>query len=158
VRLETTTEKDLPTIDAWCAYEPYLSRAIYNIAFLTASPDSILCFRLDDSAGPTMFVRVEKDLYDRHARMHILFAPESSVSRMRVAKAVVKTFPTILQHFKDLGYEGLIFDSVSQSLIRFLSKFGFKAVDNTNDFLLKFDPADAEIATTNSIFEEPRVR
>jgi hypothetical protein len=72
--------------------------------------------------------------------MHILFAPESSVSRMRVAKAIVKTFPTILQHFKDLGYDGLIFDSIRPSLIRFLNKFGFEPVDNTNDYLLKFDP------------------
>jgi hypothetical protein len=153
IELVTSTEADLPLIDQWCSHEPYLSRCIYNIAFLTASPDSILCFRLDDSTGPTMFVRVEKDLYERQARLHILFAPESSVGRMRVAKAIIKTFPVILQHFKDLGYDGMIFDSVSPNLIRFLSKFGFEAVDNTNDFLLKFDPP----ATTNSIFEEPRV-
>jgi hypothetical protein len=141
MRLETSTEADLPIIDAWCANEPYLSRCIYNIAFLTASPNSILVFKLCDQIGPVLFCRIEPDAKDKEiARFHILFAPAEAVSRGRIAKAMLRTMNVVFNWVKAEGYTGIIFDSVSDGLIKFLNRVGFKPVEGTNDYLLHFDP------------------
>lgn len=144
VELIASTETDLPLIDEWLTYEPYASRAVFNIAFLTASPDSMLCFRLDDQTGPVLFCRIEKDQQDEKlARFHILFGPSDQVAPIRAAKVMIKTMPIVFDYVSSEGYVGIIFDSVSDHLVRFLSKFGFEQVwcgdTQTTDYILKFD-------------------
>jgi hypothetical protein len=140
MRLECSTEKDLPTIDSWLIADPgQRAQCVYNRAYLTGSPNSMLVFRLDDSIGPTMFVRCEQDpTNETLVRMHILFG-DDTVSNSRIARAIYKTLPVIIKHFMEAKFHGMIFDSVSVGLVQFLERFGFKSIEGTNDYLLTFE-------------------
>ena len=139
IKFEISTEADLFLIDEWCAEEPYASRDVYNKAFLTGAEGSSLVFKLCDP-DPVMFVRIENGA--TLIRMHIIFGSPESVSKMRIAKAILVGLPVIVQHFKDVGFTGLIFDSVSPDLIRFLGRLHFNPVEGTNDYLLKFEKTE----------------
>jgi hypothetical protein len=144
VELVTSTEADLPLIDQWCQEPPYRERCIYDIAFLTASLGSLLAFKLCDQDGIVLFCRIEEDATNEElCRFHILFAPLNIVSKIRVAKVLLKATKVVFEHFRAEGYSGIIFDSVSNDLIKFLSRSGFKSVEGTNDYLLQFSPATA---------------
>jgi hypothetical protein len=78
-------------------------------------------------------------------RMHIIFAPETVVSRLRIAKAIYVALPLVIQHIKKDGLDGIIFDSVSSGLIKFLGRFGFKAVEGTQDYKLSFENGERDV-------------
>ncbi len=145
MRLETSTEIDLPQIkDWWLADEDHKHKPLPDDFFLTGF--GLLTFRLDDSTGPTMYVRCEQDAQERIVRMHIQFNPEALGAR--VAKSIYKTLPVVIQHFKDQGFVAMVFDSVTPALTNFLKRFDFQPVSGTNDFKLDFYPP--ELFTINA--------
>ena len=69
--------------------------------------------------------------------MSTQFAPLEEVSKMRVAKAILKTFPNFIEAIRP-KFKGIIFSSVSPLLIGFMSKLGFNKTDG-DDYVLMFE-------------------
>ena len=137
MRLEASTPADLPQIKVWWdADEDHKRKPFSDDFFLTGS--GLLVFRLDDSHGAVLYTRIEQDSDPARIRMHIQFAPSDRVSRRRVVSAILKTLPVVIEHFNGEGFQQMVFDSVSPSLIKFLSHFGFEQTEGTNDYMLTF--------------------
>lgn len=72
-------------------------------------------------------------------RFHTQFAPENEVSKKRVVDTILAGLPAIQGEAMKRNLKGLVFESTSKSLIAFMAKLGFKALENTNDYVLKFE-------------------
>lgn len=137
MKLENSTADDVEKLTRWIQADPYHKDCLNPVWWLTGQ--GFQSFRLDDSVGATMYVRLDKDVEDL-LRIHIQFGPESEVSKSRVVKAIIKTLPVIAQFAKTVGMKGLIYRSVSKSLINFLQiKFGFTPVGSDSDYKLPFE-------------------
>ena len=139
MRFETTTrEADLQRIKEWIAADEYHNTKNFSDEFFLTGFGA-LCFRVDDSVGPTMYIRIETDAVEpKHCRAHIQFAPPEIVSPRRVAVALLQTLPVMVEHFQQKGFEAMLFESMAPKLIGFFEKKGFVPVDGTDDFILKF--------------------
>jgi hypothetical protein len=84
---------------------------------------------LEDAQGIVLFLRAD-DEHDGRVRLHVQFAP-SVVSKRRVAVALLKAIPV----FADTVKRPLVTESVSPSLIAFLQRVGFKAVEGTDAYV-----------------------
>lgn len=93
---------------------------------------TVLSCCAEDQAGPVMYLRIDKE--EDKARMHIQFAPQNEVSKLRVAGAFIDGIPRMLSSMKHLGFSGLIFKSTSASLIRFMGRMGFVSIGD-DDFV-----------------------
>jgi hypothetical protein len=95
-------------------------------------PDS-LNLAVEDKVGPVMYLRIEP-LDAEIVRLHIQFAPQEP---RRTAMALAREFPAVRERIRGTGMKYLVFDSVSEPLIRFCQKhFGFVRIADTNDYLL----------------------
>lgn len=85
---------------------------------------NLLNCRVKDEHGSVMYLRVDEE--QEKVRLHIQFAPQNEVSKMRVAAAFIDGFPRMLQTIKNMGYAGIVFESTSSSLIHFMRRMGFE--------------------------------
>ena len=124
-RLEPSTEEDLPTIASWCKLD--IDPSHHNIQpefFLTGC--GFLTFKIVDENGTVLFVRVEGDADT--AVLHLQFAPESVVAKIRLVRAMLKVFPLVMDELNK-NFLAVKFESTSTPLIRFFSKLGFQRAD-----------------------------
>jgi hypothetical protein len=75
--------------------------------------------------------RQRADAKEQAVRLHVQFAPESLVSKRRVAVALLRAIPA----FYDAIKRPLVTRSVSPLLIKFLERAGFKSARG-NDYIL----------------------
>ena len=72
-------------------------------------------------------------------RLATQFGPESEVSKKRLVVGLLSMgIPAIVKFGKDQGFKGIVFESTSESLVAFMSRQGFKHV-NDNDYALVFE-------------------
>ena len=136
MKFESSTEQDIEQLQRWIDIDLYHKNLFVPTWWLTGAPGSLLSFRLDDSKGTVCYVRVNK--YEHYCRLYIQFAPEQEVSKVRLVKALLKMIPMIAEYCKKQDVEGVIFESVSPTLIAFGKKvFGFQPVGG-NDYMLQF--------------------
>ena len=88
---------------------------------------------LQDQTGPVFYLRFDQE--DELLRMSTQFAPEEEVSKMRVAKAILKTFPKFIEAMRP-KFKGIIFESTNPTLIGFMAKLGFEKVEGRNYVLV----------------------
>ena len=74
--------------------------------------------------------RQRADAKEQAVRLHVQFAPESMVSKRRVAVALLKAIPA----FYDAVKRPLVTESISPSLIKFLERVGLKS-SRGNDYI-----------------------
>lgn len=79
-----------------------------------------------DEKGVAFYIRV-----DNVMRVSIQFPPDSERDPERTKMALTGSFRVLAANGKRLGYSEMIFDSVSKSLIKFFSKFGFSEMKDT---------------------------
>src|ERR1700733_14971603 len=121
-----TTAADAQTIKAWIAADPFHTgqhEALYLEGTVAAQ-------KLEDEQGTVLYLRMDKET--NGPRLHVQFAPPEIVSKLRVAKALMRSIPVMC---KELG--PLVTESVGPSLIQFLERMGFVRVEGTNDFKLE---------------------
>lgn len=134
-----STSDDIDQLEEWIAQDPYHKDCLDPLWWLTGVEGSFLCFCLQDSHGPTMYVRTDKE--NDLLRLHIQFGPESEVSKHRVVKSIIRGWPQLEYIRKQEQMKGFIFRSKSKSLINFMeAKFGFMTSQSGNDdYILAFE-------------------
>ena len=136
MKLSPTTEKDIPTITDWIAADPdHRDDQTDPEWYLTGY--GALAFHVADDNGPLFFVRL--DIEGNMLRLVTQFAPESEVSKNRLVTALLSTgIPAIIKFAKRKEYRGIVFESTTESLIKFMDKQGFKPV-GADDYALTFE-------------------
>lgn len=133
--------EDIPQIHAWVSADPEHNQGeIFPTWWLTGG-NCFMAFRIDDSQGPTMYVRFEKE--DPYVRMYVQFAPSEECSKLRTARVIKEAIPALIAVAEQEGARGFVYESRSQSLISFMERlFGFKPRDgseNVDDHILIFE-------------------
>ena len=140
IKFVSTIADDQPQILEWAKADPYHSSKIEYSGpawWLTGVEGSLLAGGVDDESGPVLYYRFDRE--GELVRMHCQFAPVEQVNKQRVVLAIQDAVATVSVLFKAQGYKGIVFESTSGSLIRFMNKLGFKPlVESPNDFVLVF--------------------
>jgi len=127
VKLRATIESDLPLLTEWLKADPWHKDEARNDPSTLLTGKGLLSFCLCDDEGPLCFSRLDKE--GELIRVAVQFAPEGTVSKRRLIVGMMKSFfPAIKQFAVDQKAEGLIYESVSPTLIAFCDKQGFKSV------------------------------
>lgn len=119
----TFTPTDLDARDQiaeWIEKDPDHAGRV-DAGFFLPSPNTE-CFTVNDENGPVFYVRCESAL-----RLHIQFEENT---RDRTAKALKEFIPLIEEKAKSKQWSQIIFESVSQKLIRFTECFGYRKSPN----------------------------
>ncbi len=138
MHLRTTVEADVPLIKHWMGADPRHSLEVRNSAEWLLTGNGLLSFCVADDKGPLCFVRLDSE--DDMTRAAIQFGPESEVSKRRMVVGLMRMgLPAIIRFSKKEGFKGVIFESVSTSLIEFLKKnLGVCKAAGENDYSLTF--------------------
>jgi hypothetical protein len=120
-------QDDAPVIDSWIEVdEDHKQKGMTSAFFFEQGR---IALAIEDEQGPTMFIRLDAE--PPTMRLHIEF----SQSRKRVARSLLKNYPTFSEQIKKTGAEKLVFDTVNPDLARFCERaFGFVHVEGTNDW------------------------
>lgn len=138
MELIPSTLEDISQLVEWTARDKYHLHQNQPEWWLTGN-GADLAFCLKDKEGQVCYVRLDKE--NNLIRIHTQFAPYEQVSKVRLVKGMLKTIPIVIQFAKQQEAIGLIFKSVSPSLIEFMNrKFGFSSVGN-NNYQMNFEVA-----------------
>lgn len=88
------------------------------------SEGSVLSCSVDDIKGPVLFLRLDGER--AHVRMHIQFAPEDVVSKIRTAKAILEGIPVLAELMDEHEATKIVFESTNDQLVKFMNRMGFK--------------------------------
>ena len=133
IKFVSSTADDTSQIQQWTDADIY-HRGQHNPGWWITG-NGLLSFCLHDDQGPCFYVRIDDGEY---ASLSVQFAPEDVVSKRRLVHAILQALPKIIGIIKANGSKGLIFDSVSPSLVRFMEKVGFKQVQESDSYKLSF--------------------
>jgi hypothetical protein len=141
IKFVTTIADDQPQIDEWMKADPYHFKNVDAAArgwWLTGAEGSMLAGGINDESGPVLYYRFDKE--GDLARMHCQFPPPEQVEKRRIAQAISDALVVVGVKFQQDGLKGIIYESTSESLIRFMNKLGFKpCLESINDFVLLFE-------------------
>lgn len=130
-----STQNDIDQLSEWIKVDPYHKNSLDPLWWLTGN--GFLSYCLQDSKGPTMYVRLDRD--NDLMRLHTQFAPESEVSKLRVVKSLLWALPKMETLARHEDLKGFVFKSTNPSLIDFMfRKFSFVSIGN-DDFVLHFE-------------------
>jgi hypothetical protein len=133
-----TLRSDLAQIADWVRQDPFHcdDETWENLEGMLTG-NGLLCFRLQDEIGPLVFVRL--DIEGEFARITMQFGPENEVSKRRLVVGLIKLgIPMMVKVAKNKGFKGLVFKSVSETLIAFGKRQGF-VLDKDDDYVLRFN-------------------
>lgn len=137
IHFSVSLESDIPQLAEWASIDPYHFHQGQPEWWLTGVEGSLLAFILTDERGPLTFVRLDRE--GEHVRIHTQFAPREEVSQRRLVAGMIQCLDVLVMRATVEGFKGMIFNSVSPSLIAFMGKrFGFKSVGN-DDYRLDFE-------------------
>lgn len=132
-----TTKKDIPKITRWIKEDPFHRDDKDNSPEFLLTGSGELSFCVADEKGPLCFVRLDAE-GDR-LRLATQFGPEYEVSKHRLVNGLLTWgIPGIIYFGKSAGFKGIVFESVNESLIKFMGKQGFK-YDKADDYMLAFE-------------------
>lgn len=113
MNIRPATEADVPMIQEWIGHDPE-HQGIAPEFFCESIPGKAEAMIFEDSIGPIFNVKLERVL-----RVHIQF---DAGETLRTAKVLSQGFQWLLERAQNCGYSEVIFDSVSEPLIRFCEK------------------------------------
>lgn len=120
-------ESDLPLIAEWIKADPWHRDEVRNDPAFLLSGKGLLTFCLFDDDGPLCFTRLDAE--GELIRVAVQFGP--NISKRRLVVGMVRTFFPTIKNFAVLRKsKGLIYESISPTLIAFCEKQGFVAVGN----------------------------
>jgi hypothetical protein len=136
MKLTSSTTDDIEQLTAWIKNDPYHRDCLNPVWWLTGN--GLLSYCIQDSKGPTMYVRTDKE--NDLMRLHCQFAPESEVSKIRVVKSLLWALPKMEFFGKQNQLTGFVYKSTSPSLVQFMQiKFGFMPFGFDNDYSAPFE-------------------
>ena len=116
------TADDIPKIDEWVKQDPdHIGKCDGSFFVLKPDDKGMQCIEVRDEQGVVFYLKFTNALI-----VDTQFAPESEVSKERVRDALKEAFGFFAASSKKLGYHGMLFESVSPTLILFFKRFGFK--------------------------------
>jgi len=98
--------------------------------------NGILTFTLNDEEGVVCYVRLDDEA--PFVRLHTQFLSEGKCSKRRLVIAMIDAFKVVIPHLVERGFKGIVAESISPTLIAWLQKQGFVAVDESDDYVLRF--------------------
>jgi hypothetical protein len=141
-RLRPTTREDLPKIEEWIEEDPFHKDDSRCTPEGLLTGNGVLTFCVQDDQGPLCFVRLDDE--EGILRLSTQFGPESEVSKQRLVVGLLTAgIPAIIEFGKSNHYGGIIFESVNESLIKFMEKQNF-VLDKGDDYLLRFNLENSE--------------
>ena len=124
---------DIPQLEEWIAHDPYHFHQGNPEWWLTGN--GLLAFTLLDERGPLCYVRLDEE--GKYVRIHTQFAPEAVVSKRRLLVGMIQCMTKLIELCRPQK-RGMVFNSVSPSLIAFMGKrFNF-VIDKDDDYVLEF--------------------
>jgi hypothetical protein len=128
---------DQSQISEWTKTDPYHFHQLdYSGPGWWLTGSGLLAFTLLDERGPLCYVRLDEE--DGRIRIHTQFAPEAVVSKRRLLVGMIQCVTKLIELYRPT-HNGMVFNSVSPSLIAFMGKrFGFMSVGN-DDYRLDFE-------------------
>jgi hypothetical protein len=123
IEFVASTFKDISRIQRWTDADIYHKGQ--NSPSWWVTGQGLLSFSIHDEKGPLFFVRMDSGEY---IRLSVQFAPLEEVGKLRLIRAMLQTLPKLIEVAKKEKGKGLIFDSESPTLVRFMEKMGFKNV------------------------------
>lgn len=133
-----STPNDIEQLTEWIKTDPYHKDSLNPVWWLTGN--GLLSYCIQDSKGPTMYVRIDKE--NDLMRLHCQFGPESEVNKIRVIKSLMWALPRMEVFGKQNELKGFVYKSTSPSLIQFMQiKFGFTPMGSDNDYWAPFEEA-----------------
>lgn len=133
IKYDGSTVSDLPQLEEWIAHDPYHFHQGQPEWWLTGN--GLLAFCLMDGRGPLCYVRLDDE--SGYVRIHTQFAPEAVVSKRRLLVGMNQCMTKLIELYQST-HSGMVFNSISPSLISFMMKrFGF-VLDKDDDYVLQF--------------------
>lgn len=129
-----TLQADVPQIAAWIEADPDHQNKMHPDWWLTGN-DCVFAGRAEDDEGVVLYIRLDRE--GELARLHTQFGPVEEVSKKRTVKVLLEGFPQIIRGMQTEGFKGIVFESTSANLIKFMTSFGFSYRD-CNDYVLSF--------------------
>jgi hypothetical protein len=135
INFESSTIEDQSRIAEWMQADPYhCSGYSHDMpGWWITGQECLLAGRLRDEQGIVLYFRF--DIEDGFARMHTQFAPEEQVNKKRVALAIIQGIVFIVPFLREKGAKGIVYESISPSLIEFMGKKGFIPRPGGKEFL-----------------------
>lgn len=135
-----TIESDLPQIQEWINADPDHSRFPDNDPKFLLTGKGALAFCLKDDEGPLCYVRLDEE--NGMLRLATQFAPEIEVSKKRLVKGLLEMgIPAIIAFAKNTDHKGIVFETMTESLIAFMKKLNFNHTSG-DDYALVFEDND----------------
>ena len=133
IHFDESIGDDLPQLKEWIAIDPYHFHQGSPEWWLTGN--GLLAFTLLDERGPLCYVRLDEE--GEYIRIHTQFAPEAVVSKRRLLVGMNQCMTKLIELYQST-HSGMVFNSISPSLISFMMKrFGF-VLDKDDDYVLQF--------------------
>lgn len=127
--LRPLLDSDKPIIKEWISRDPH--HVDLNEEFFYR-PDGF-AFAANDKLGPVLFLKIEP-MDAQIVRIHVQF---DNTQTRRNAVALARIFPDVCAAIRQANLRYLLFDSISDPLIRFCQKrFGFVHIADTTDYFL----------------------
>lgn len=139
INFGATTSADALQIADWTLADLHHRENLSTSWWYTG--EGFLSYRLDDEWSTLCYVRVDEE--SEHLRLHTQFAPSHLVSVSRIVRGMLSAIPQMSELARVMGKAGLITNSVSPNLIRFLQRLGFESVGN-NDYMQPVVRVNAE--------------
>lgn len=136
VTMRPTVGTDLECIESWIFQDPFHKDDPRCTPQGLLTGNGELTFCLQDEIGALCFVRLDDE--EGLLRLSTQFGPESEVNKRRLVTGLLELgIPAIIKFGKNNGYGGIIFESINESLIKFMQKQGFFPVKD-DDYALAF--------------------
>lgn len=120
------TNKDLKKLDAWVSADP-AHKDLFTGSHFILQPDQkgVQCIEVRDEEGTVFYLKFTNALM-----VEAQFPPDADQQSIRISTALKDAFGFFSHSSKNLGYHAMLFESVSENLILFFEKFGFKRLKN----------------------------
>lgn len=122
-----TIKEDEPKLDAWVSADLAHKDIFTGSHFILPenAPKGIQCIEVSDDEGPIFCLKFTNALL-----IEAQFPPKGEIEDIRIAKGLKEAFGFFSGSFKDIGFHAMLFDSVSEKLIKFFEQFGFKRLSD----------------------------
>lgn len=126
LKYRKTTVEDIPKLNAWVRADPAHRDQFTGSHFVLmpdlehgGMPKGKQCIEVQDEDGTIFYLKFTNAIL-----VEAQFS--DTVESDRIRKGLKEAFGYFSHSLKELGYHAMLFDSVSESLIKFFEKVGFK--------------------------------
>jgi hypothetical protein len=134
--LRATTKNDLERIRRWIQLDPWHNTNQNHSAEFLLTPGGLLCFTLEDEDGPLCYVRLDAEI--DLIRMATQFGPLEEVSKIRLVMGMGYGIEAVKLFAKNKHFKGIVFESISANLIKFMNRHGFEKYTG-DDYVLNLE-------------------